>query len=963
MISAMTGGSRLDHKKYRIGLGAQILILGLIVLTLHATGLWRGRLLDDYFILDKAQSTSFGRLLTEGLTVTREEAGDFWWIGEEHLFSYFRPLLLLTYKLPGLLFEKPDFWQHLINILLHLGTVLLVLAAARHITKDPKSAFLAALVFAVSIHHLLSVQWISGRKEPLIGFLLVLAFFLHLKARPIWAALALFGALLSGEQALVFPFLFVIWDAISREKRTGENRQSARSALRKWPSWALYFGVLLFYLVVRALVYHVPSVPVSAYSALTWSQESVPRIFLKCLLFVFSLTTSVPYIDKTIIEQWINLPLLFVLAVALVAAVAYVFNLPGRRQRAGRALLAMSAASFIPFLPAAALPFYLYTPFLFFSLAVGASLAAGRQTALPQKNPRRKARFFLAGFLIAVNSGAVIFLGWTSLGDFFKISPDALFSTARLLDKAAVDRNVLLVDVPAEFPPANFHFIKRLAEITGRDPRSMAFITDRPGGNNPSSSQVTPLSPPGFRIRSAGRPYFQTPAGRMMRLFAEKRILPGKVFRKNGYSVKILELAPETKPLNRGRRFYSKIEGVVGLEVQVNEGQPPPLVIAFRGDVPYLPFDMSKSPMTIVSPPRPGPSEADFLLRSLAGDKGSPPGAIVLPRQFRHDAGPKMGLGPLLDRMAGQMPVFRRAYFSFLRYLDEVNSRLDAAGGGRFRTEASNLGHEYYARAIEAMGGKSTMNVKSNALGVTWDSLMDKARFFAADSLRKENVRLSEEETAELANVLALAQIAAVANQVIPEDYLSEWEIRHPERPYPPERPMWGLPKIYWEPLRESIPWLYHAGALPWRDPAASNPLDAFETYHFFSHAWLVCFDLYRARYFQDGIFRGSFRQKSPGWRRIAEELMLSKTATIGYELLTIPVKSGVLEITRLESLPGWIKSICRLFGLKGAIAVESFRDYAVGQEGAAFGAALALSGLPLKPSDGKLHRLIIDSL
>jgi len=959
----MTGGSRLDQKKYRIGLGAQILVLGLIVLTLHATGLWRGRLLDDYFILDKAQNRSFGRLLTEGLTVTREEAGDFWWIGEEHLFSYFRPLLLLTYKLPGLLFEKPDFWQHLINILLHLGTVLLVLAAARHITKDPKSAFLAALVFAVSIHHLLSVQWISGRKEPLIGFLLVLAFLLHIKARPVWAALALFGALLSGEQALVFPFLFVIWDVMGGEKRTVENRQSARSGFRKWPSWALYFGVLLFYLVLRALVFHVPSVPVSAYSALTWSQESVPRIFLKCLLFLFSLTTSVPYIDKTIIEQWINIPLLFILAVALVAAVAYVFNLPGRRQRAGRALLAMSAASFIPFLPAAALPFYLYTPFLFFSLAVGASLAAGRQTALPQKNPRRKARFFLAGLLIAVNSGAMIILGWTSLGDFFKISPDALFSTARLLDKAAVDRNVLLVDVPAEFPPANFHFIKRLAEITGRDPRSMAFITDRPGGNNPSSSQVTPLGRSGFRIRSAGRSYFQTPAGRTMRLFAEKRILPGKVFRKNGYSVKILELAPETMPLNRGRRFYSKSEGVVDLEVLVDDSKLPPMVIGYRGHVPYVLLDMAKSPLTIASPPRPDPSEADFLLRLLAGDKGSPPGAIALPRHLRHDAGPKMGLGPLLDRMARQTPVFRRAYISFLRYLDQVNSRLDAAGGGRFRTEASNLGHEYYARAIEAMGGKSTMNVKSNTFGVTWDSLMDEARFFAADSLRQENVRLSEEETAELANVLALAEIAAVANQVIPEDYLSEWEIRHPERPYPPERPMWGLPKIYWEPLRESIPWMYHAGALPWRDPAASNPLAAFETYHFFSHAWLVCFDLYRARYFKTGVLNRSFGQKSPGWWGIAKEIMVSKASTIGYELLTIPIKSGVLEITSLEALPGPIKSICRLFGFKGMVAVESFRDYAVGGEGAAYGAALALSRLPLKPSDGRLHRLIIDGL
>jgi hypothetical protein len=125
----------------------------------------------------------------------------------------------------------------------------------------------------------------------------------------------------------------------------------------------------------------------------------------------------------------------------------------------------------------------------------------------------------------------------------------------------------------------------------------------------------------------------------------------------------------------------------------------------------------------------------------------------------------------------------------------------------------------------------------------------------------------------------------------------------------------------------------------------------------------LVCFDLYRARYFKTGVLNRSFGQKSPGWWGIAKEIMVSKASTIGYELLTIPIKSGVLEITSLEALPGPIKSICRLFGFKGMVAVESFRDYAVGGEGAAYGAALALSRLPLKPSDGRLHRLIIDGL
>ena len=956
-------GPEKGSGNFRVRLSAQVLILGLVVLMMHSSGLWRGRMLDDFFILDKCKTMPLGDLLAGGLTIRREEAGDFWWIDQDTILSYFRPLLVLTYKLPGLVTKHPDFWQHLINLLFHLGTVLLVLAAARRLTRDPKSSFLAALFFAVSVHHLLAVQWISGRKEPMIGLFLILAFFLHLKGQRACASLAFLGALLTGEQSLAFPVMALLWDILGPEPRPEGETGSARKIRGGLPAWALYFGILVLYLVFRALIFRGPGSPVSPYYSSPLSFGNIPQTLFKIILFLFSLTLSAPYVDQVIVERWINSPVFFGLSVLLIALVILVMLAPVRRRRASLTLFILAVVSYLPFLPMAALPYYLYTPSLFFALAVGAGLADRSRTSSSAKaGPGRGLPLLVIGLMI-LNAATGMILSWTSSGDYFKLPPGTLYLTAGLLEKIPKDRNVLLVDVPADYIPAFFHFDKLLAEFTGRDPRSLAFITDRPGGSDSSSSQWTPLGPSGFRIHSTGRPYFNSPGGRLMWLFPERNLEPGKTFSRGWYSVTIRKLAPETKPFNRGHRFFSKKEGITDLDVTLKEGALPPLVISFLNKTPYILVDMKENPYEAALPPDPVSGQSDFLLHALAGRKGIPPPALKMPDRLVPKAGPKMGLGPLLQDMSERIPVFRRAYFQFLRYLDELNAQMQRAGGGAYRQEASNIGLEYYARAIEAMGGMSHVTVRSNELGITWDSIMEKARVLADKSLDEEKVDLSEADRMMLVNLLALAQIASVTNQIIPADYLTEWESRHPERPRPPETPPQDIPKVYWEGVRKSIPWMYHSGALPERDGASSNPHEAFDSYHFFSHAWIAAYGLYRYRYVLDGPLKSKFTRREPGRWAVEEELARSKLASLGQEILTLAVKQGFFEATRTEFLPGFLQGFCRFFKLQGFPLVESFRDMEVGNEGAVYGAALAVSGLPLKPSEGRLHRRIIDDL
>ena len=211
-----------------------------------------------------------------------------------------------------------------------------------------------------------------------------------------------------------------------------------------------------------------------------------------------------------------------------------------------------------------------------------------------------------------------------------------------------------------------------------------------------------------------------------------------------------------------------------------------------------------------------------------------------MPDQIIDVAGPKAGLGPLLAEMSTTVPAFRRAYLGFLRYLDDLNTRLAAAGGGPFRMSASNPGQPYYARAIEALGGMGKVVVKSNQIGVTADSLMDTARRFAAEAIAAEGEASGAAGPAPLVDLLALAEIAAVANRVIPADYEREWRRRHPEIRPAPETPPAGIPRSYWDGVRLSLAYMYHAGALPWLNAESENQLAAFDTDHFFSHAWLV---------------------------------------------------------------------------------------------------------------------------
>jgi protein O-mannosyl-transferase len=158
-------------------------------------------------------------------------AGAFW----GNLHEMIRPLLKLTFLVDRLLYGESPAGYHLLNLLLHCGSVLLVFAilrrASRHVLKTNSHApiavpFWAAMLFALHPIQTETVTYISGRPTGLAAFFCLLSLFLFLQteearragfAFSYGGALAAFAlALLSKETAMVLPGLLLLWYLVFR---------------------------------------------------------------------------------------------------------------------------------------------------------------------------------------------------------------------------------------------------------------------------------------------------------------------------------------------------------------------------------------------------------------------------------------------------------------------------------------------------------------------------------------------------------------------------------------------------------------------------------------------------------------------------------------------------------------------------------------------------------------------------
>lgn len=213
--------------------------------------------------------------------------------------AYYRPILLASFLADKYLWGLQESFMHLENVVFHLLNVLLLFAVARRgcLTcgvHSPVVPLTAALLFAVHPINAESVNWISGRTDPIACFFILLSIFLILKpaATPLArfsAALCLLAACLAKETAIFFlPAALVLPFYVDAE---GERRNLRETALKNWSHIFIFSAAGAGFFLFRALAFHTGDVGVARVLTQVGSAQSGGgaslRISLKAVGFYF----------------------------------------------------------------------------------------------------------------------------------------------------------------------------------------------------------------------------------------------------------------------------------------------------------------------------------------------------------------------------------------------------------------------------------------------------------------------------------------------------------------------------------------------------------------------------------------------------------------------------------------------------------------------------------------------------
>ena len=181
-----------------------------------------------------------------------------WKIFVQHLGHMVRPVLHVTFLLDRALYGNNPAGYHVLNLLLHVASTLIVyrILALAVIESDEAVPFWTALVFFIHPLTTETVTYISGRASGLMACFYLLAFLLYIKAsnaqdhdpvRRLYMAGAVVAYLFSfgsKETAMTFPLVLLLWDVLIRQHEAASLRQ--RFFTNHLPFWIVLCAVAMW---------------------------------------------------------------------------------------------------------------------------------------------------------------------------------------------------------------------------------------------------------------------------------------------------------------------------------------------------------------------------------------------------------------------------------------------------------------------------------------------------------------------------------------------------------------------------------------------------------------------------------------------------------------------------------------------------------------------------------------------
>lgn len=167
--------------------------------------------------------------------------------------SYYRPLVTVSFLLEYQFFKLNPFYYNLTNLLLHLGTAIVLFLFLSLFYQRRDLSFFVALLFAIHPIHWEAVSNIAGRSILLCGFFYVLSIYYYARARlheessSYWKSILVFVcSMLSKEVGVTIPIVLVCYEFfVNPLENTNVLSRSTKRGL------APYFALALVYFFIR----------------------------------------------------------------------------------------------------------------------------------------------------------------------------------------------------------------------------------------------------------------------------------------------------------------------------------------------------------------------------------------------------------------------------------------------------------------------------------------------------------------------------------------------------------------------------------------------------------------------------------------------------------------------------------------------------------------------------------------
>lgn len=180
-----------------------------------------GNVINGKFFLDDSVNIVANNYI-RGFTHLKEIFSQDSVAGSGFHLPWYRPMLLLSYAVDYSLWGLNPIGYHVVNILLHIFSAVLLFFIVLKLFKKTSIAFLSGFIFLIHPVQTEAVSYVSGRADLLLVFFLLISFFSFLyltdtsntknKAKFLFISLTTFIlAMLSKETAVIFPALLVLY--------------------------------------------------------------------------------------------------------------------------------------------------------------------------------------------------------------------------------------------------------------------------------------------------------------------------------------------------------------------------------------------------------------------------------------------------------------------------------------------------------------------------------------------------------------------------------------------------------------------------------------------------------------------------------------------------------------------------------------------------------------------------------